>query len=136
MSPRQKYVYRHLAIKATSAIGFFGLFACRLFEILFYENEREMGENPFWFSAIIVFLILFVVPLIVFLPIQILNIERKGRRAMPPDKQTTSDVIGIPFGAFNPNASVPKWISFPILALFWILLVALVLGLAMALIFG
>ncbi|MGD9613627.1 MAG: hypothetical protein AB7V22_12090 [Kiritimatiellia bacterium] len=104
-------------------------------ELLFFENGRDMMQHPIWASAIYVFSAVFAITLLMAVPIEILVVGRMARRNKPPDKLTLADIAGIPLGAYNPNAEVPKWIAYPILALFWFLLALLALGMVLAFIF-
>ena len=112
-----------------------GLGLCKLVELLFFENGRDMMQHPWWSSAIYVLAAIFVMTLLVAVPIEILVVGKMARRKNPPDKLTLADIAGIPFGAYNPNAEVPKWIAYPVLALFWLLLGALALGMVLAFLF-
>ena len=108
---------------------------CKLVELLFFENTREMMRHPWWSYAIYVLAAVFTGTLLVAVPIEVLVVGKMARRKKPPEKLTPADVAGIPFGAYNPNAEVPKWIAYPVLALFWLLIAALALGMVMAVLF-
>lgn len=71
------------------------------------------------FFAMLFFLAIMIIGLLILLPIQILYFERKARKNKPPEKMTLGDLTGLPFGAFNPNAQLPKWISIPAKIFFW-----------------
>ena len=126
---------RWLIYGSAIVLSFLGLGLCKLVELLVFENGREMMRNPIWASAIYAVSAVFAITLLIAVPIEILVVERKTRRKKPPDKLTLADIAGIPLGAYNPNAEVPKWIAYPTLALFWFLLAALALGMVLAFVF-
>lgn len=117
-------------------LSFLGLGSCKLVELLMFDNGRDMMRHPLWSWMIYVFTAVFVTTLLVAVPVEILVVGKKARRKKPPEKLTLADIAGIPFGAYNPNAEVSKWIAYPILALFWFLLATLALGLIGAFLFG
>ena len=91
-------------------------------------------QHSFWSTIVYAFLFMFFIALMVFVPIQILYFGRKERSDRPLQKMTIGDVIGLPFGASNPDAEVPKWIRIPVLSVMYILLAILLIGLLMGLI--
>ncbi|MGA1979001.1 MAG: hypothetical protein ABSG99_00325 [Sedimentisphaerales bacterium] len=59
---------------------------------------------------------------IVLFPIEIFVFERKRRKGLSLPKLTIKDLIGLPFGAANPNAEIPMWIKIPVLSFLFLLL--------------
>jgi hypothetical protein len=78
--------------------------------------------------------IIWVVTLGVLGPIQIFVFERRARKGQELQKLTAKDIIGLPFGAVNPNAKIHKWIAIPVLTVLYLVVGIFVLFLAMILI--
>ncbi|MFZ5832113.1 MAG: hypothetical protein ACOY3P_18680 [Planctomycetota bacterium] len=95
-----------------------------------------MMQHPLWSVVVLVFASVFTFTLVVLFPVQILLVERGGRRKGRREKLTVADIVGLPFGAFNPDAAIPRWISYPILAVFWALVVLIAVGLVFRLVLG
>ena len=64
---------------------------------------------------------------------EILVSERKERKGQALPKLTIGDLIGLPFGAANPNDEIPKWIKVPILSILFLLVGVFVFFLVMIL---
>ena len=124
-----RYKLRWFIIASLISASFLGLVFTRVIGLLFFENDNQIMQHPFWSIIVYVFSFLFIISLMVFVPIQIVYFERKERGDRPLQKMTLRDIIGLPFGVFNPDAKVPKWIKIPILSVMCILLAILLLGL-------
>ncbi len=98
--------------------GILGLFLTRVFSWVF---SVELQDNLILFIFMIASMALFLGGLMFFLPVQVLYFERKARRNKPLMKMSGGDLVGLPFGAYNPEAEVPKWISIPVKLLLWLL---------------
>ena len=98
--------------------GIFGLILTKVFSWLL---RVEPQDNLFLFIYMIASMALFLGGLMFFLPVQVLYFERKARRNKPLMKMTGGDLVGLPFGACNPEAEVLKWISIPVKLLLWLL---------------
>jgi ethanolamine transporter EutH len=96
---------------------------CKLIEVFFFENARDMMQHPTWRAVVMGCGLVFTFTLVILIPIQILIVERRDRRKLPRQKLTFLDLIGIPFGVANPDAEIPKWISYPVLGIFWLLII-------------
>lgn len=93
--------------------GSCGMLVCYFIgKILGIELSSD-SPSPLFF-AVLFFSTIMIIGLLVLLPIQVLYFERKARKNKPPEKMTVGDVISLPFGASNPNAELPKWISIPV----------------------
>ena len=125
---------RWIIISSLISFSFLGLAFTKAIDWLFFENTRQMMQHSLWSTIVYAFSFLFFIALMVFVPIQILYFGRKERSDRPLKKMTIGDVMGLPFGASNPDAEVPKWIKIPILSVMYILLAILLLGLLMGLI--
>jgi hypothetical protein len=110
-------------------IGFIGMFFCFLF---FEENYFEMSRTGQILSAF--FISVWILTLIVIVPVQILYFRQKNRYDSSLQKATAGDYLGLFFGAFNPDAKLPKWISIPVLGFLWLLISIIVMGIALAII--
>lgn len=121
MTPENKNLKRWFIIAKLIGLGFVGLLLSEVVEKLFYSSEKEMMQNPYWATLVYISAFLFIFSLMVLVPIQILGFERKQRKNQPVEKVTVSDLLGLPFGAFNPDAELPKWIGIPVLVIFWII---------------
>lgn len=134
MQRDRQHTLRWAIISGLISFSFLGLAFTKIVEWLFFENGRQIMRHPFWATIVYVFSFLFIISLMVFVPIQILYFGRKERGDKPLPKMTVGNVIGLPFGAFDPDAEVPKWIKIPILSVTYILLAILLLGLLLGLI--
>ncbi len=129
----QKRNFRNwLIIILLCQVGFWGLAICKLVEIIFFENEKDMISHPVGSGFIYVFGVSFVFSLIVLVPFQVLIVERKDRKNRPKEKMRFADLLLLPFGAANPNAELPKWIAIPIKLLLFLLLAAILIPLIIA----
>ena len=129
-----RHTLRWIIISILISFSFLGLVFTKAIDWLFFENTRQMMQHSFWSTIVYAFSFLFFIALMVFVPIQILYFGRKERSVSPLQKMAIGDVMGLPFGASNPDAEVPKWIKIPILSVMYILLAILLLGLLMGLI--
>lgn len=129
-----RHTLRWIIISSLISFSFLVLAFTKAIDWLFFENTRQMMQHPFWSTIVYAFSFLFFIALMVFVPIQILYFGRKERSDRPLQKMTVADVIGLPFGASNPDAEVPKWIKIPVLSVMYILSAILLLGLLMGLI--
>lgn len=112
---------RRLAIIGLS-LGLIGLAFCEIVQWLFFENERQMMQDPFWSKTIIGFGAIFLLS-VMLVPIQVLILERRERRQQPLPKMTIADAIGVLLGGpFTREARVPNWIRIPVLAVLFLLL--------------
>lgn len=112
---------RRLAIIGLS-LGLIGLAFCEIVQWLFFENERQMMQDPFWSKTIIGFGAIFLLS-VMLVPIQVLILERRERRQQPLPKMTIADAIGVLLGgSFTREARVPNWIRIPVLAVLFLLL--------------
>ncbi|HON92916.1 MAG TPA: hypothetical protein PK373_02635 [Sedimentisphaerales bacterium] len=64
---------RRLAIIGLS-LGLIGLAFCEIVQWLFFENERQMMQDPFWSKTIIGFGAIFLLS-VMLVPIQVLILE-------------------------------------------------------------
>lgn len=112
-------------------ISFVGLALCSGLEPYRFGEEND-SKMPLPYIFLFFFSGLWIFGLIVLVPVQILYFERRARKDNPKIKMTFSDLIGLPFGVSNPDATVPRWISIPVLGFFWLLMGLIVFGFAMA----
>ena len=102
--------------------SFIGLLGTAIVERLFFESSE--GKN---FSFIhyfqMFFGIVWLIALVAMVPVQVLYFNRKNRDNSSLQKATIKDILSLPFGVSNPNATLPKWISIPVLAFMWFLMV-------------
>lgn len=107
-----------LVIAVMQVFSYCGLLVCYLIGKIL-GVEINSNSPSLLFFAVLFFSGMMIIGLLVLLPIQVLYFERKARKNKPPEKMTAGDVIGLPFGAFNPNAQLPKWISIPVKVILW-----------------
>lgn len=124
----RKKGFHPIPIVLLLTFSMFGLFISALIDIFFYSGDEVKTPVPI-LSLQIFFGAIWVITLLVIVPIQILYFDRKNRDDKQLQKATIKDFIGLPLGASNPDAKVPKWISIPILGLLWLLIAILGLGL-------
>ena len=128
--------FRRQTIVFLIVFGFIGLLCCAGIERLFFGGD-DVNTPPLLFAAEIVFTVIYMLTLLVIFPVQILYFRRKNRAdADLLPKATLKDVAGIPFGVYQPDAKLPKWISFPVLAILWFLIAVLLLFLVLGLLAG
>jgi hypothetical protein len=121
MSKESNRTHRLIIIFLLS-FSFLGLVLCRIIELLFLGGGQQIMKHPFWSKVMIFFVIVWCVSLGVLFPIQILIFERKRRKGQSFPKLTIKDLIGLPFGAANPNAEIPTWIKIPVLSFLFLVL--------------
>ncbi|MCX5634837.1 MAG: hypothetical protein NTW55_03200, partial [Planctomycetota bacterium] len=85
-------------------ISWLGLALCGSVRFFYYDNNKEMMDNSFWYVFTIVSLSIFTFVLFVLVPIEILILGRKERKGEKLKKLTLVDLLGLPFGFFNPEA--------------------------------
>ena len=109
-------------------VSFVGLLVCALIDKLYYGNERNLSDSPFWFSLTVFLGVIFAVSSIggMVAIVIIKSIERRGIPKEERQRITISDLAGLPFGAANPDAELPKWISIPIVAILWSIVIIFV----------
>jgi branched-subunit amino acid ABC-type transport system permease component len=95
---------------------------CAIIDFIFFRGGQRMVEHPFWSKVLIVACAGFFVLLAVVVPVQILVFERRERKGQQLAKLTIKDLIGLPFGAANSNAEIPKWVKIPVLSFLFFLL--------------
>lgn len=132
----ERYRTRWLYLGAMLFSSFVGLGACKLIEGMFFKAGQGMIEHPIWSVVIMTLGLGFAFTLVVLVPVQILIVERSERRELPRENLTLTDVVGLPVGATNPNAQIPKWISYPILVVLWGFILFVVFGLISAFVLG
>jgi hypothetical protein len=103
-----------------------GLLLCAAIRFLFYDSYEEFNANPILFALNIVCVSLFAAGFLV-PAIGFLYYGRKEREGQKLDKMTFKDLLGLPFGAFNPDAKVPWLIKMPVLGLLYVLIAILAL---------
>ena len=99
-----------------------GMVLCGAVRFLFYDSNKAMMENPFWFAVSIAFGAIFMFALVVLVPIETFVFGRKERKHRTLKKLTFGDLLALPFGGSNPDAEVPRWIKYPLLALLFLLI--------------
>jgi len=100
----------------------FGIALCAVINFLFFKDGQPITKHPFWSKVVIAFVGGYFVFWIVLFPIEIFVFERKRRKGLSLPKLTIKDLIGLPFGAANPNAEIPMWIKIPVLSFLFLLL--------------
>ncbi|MHA2123433.1 MAG: hypothetical protein ACW990_19720 [Promethearchaeota archaeon] len=126
----RKKGFHPVTIVLLLVFSFLGLLICSLIDTFFYSSDEVNTPSPI-LPLIIFFGAIWTITLVVIFPIQILYFHRKNRDDKQLQKATIKDFIGLPLGACNPDAKVPKWISIPILGLLWLLIAILGLGLVL-----
>lgn len=107
-------------------IGFLGLFVCFAVERVFFSGDDVKIPLGFRCVEIVIGGIWFFT-LMVIVPVQILYFHRKNRDNASLEKVKIRDFAGVLFGACNPDAKLPKWVSVPILVFLWLLAAVFVL---------
>jgi hypothetical protein len=125
--------FHPITIVLLLAFSFLGLLIFALIDIFFYGGD-EVKTPVSILSLQIFFGAIWAITLVIIFPIQILYFHRKNRDNTTLQKATIWDFIGLPFGACNPDAKLPKWISIPILGLLWLLVAIFALGLILGII--
>lgn len=105
------------------AVGYVGLFLCFLVERFFL---REINTGSPIHILQLTFGAFWIVGLIALVTLQFRHC-RKERMNQPPQKMTSSDVLGLLSGTYNPNAELPKWIALPIKVFAWLVIGVFVL---------
>ena len=99
-----------------------GMALCGAVRFLFYDNNKTMMENPFWFVVTIAVTVIFIFALVVLFPVEVFIFGRKERKNRTLKKLTFADLFLLPFGAANPDAQVPRLIKYPLLAFLFLLI--------------
>lgn len=110
-----------------------GMVLCGVVELFFLEGEQQLMKHPFWSKVTIALAVGLFVFWIVLFPIEIFVFERRKRKSQSLPKLTIKDLFGLPFGAANANAKIPKWIKIPVLSILFLLLGILVIFVVMSL---
>lgn len=110
-----------------------GMALCGIIELFFLEGKRQLIKHPFWSKVMIAFIGGYFVFWIVLFPIEIFVFERRRRKDQSLPKLTIKDLIGLPFGAANTNAKIPRWIKIPVLSILFLLLGIFVIFVVMSL---
>ena len=100
--------------------SFLGLLCSALIEYFFFKKNDVNTPNVL-FAIQIFFGFIWCFTLMLIIPVQILYYRRKNRVDDLMPKATIKDALGLAVGVFEPDAKLPKWIAFPILAFLWLL---------------
>jgi hypothetical protein len=122
-----------VALSFLMTFGFLGLVFFYLIQISFYGGKDTKVPLPI-ISMQVIFGAIWAITLFIIFPIQILYYERKNRDDKQLQKATVKDFIWLFFGVARPNAKVSKWIYFPVLAVLWLLIAIIILGVIWAII--
>jgi hypothetical protein len=116
---------------ALTVIGFLGLGALSLLRSILGVSEREFMAGPTASGAVWLFSGFFIVGLLVLFPLAVFA----RRRALPPPPVRPMPWYGIfliPLHLGDPDWVMPRWITWPIMAVFSFLLVVIVIGMIYA----
>lgn len=110
-----------------------GIALCAVVDIFFLGGGRQLMKHPFWSKVTIALIGGYFVFCFVLFPIEVFVFDRKERKGQALPKLTIKDLIGLPFGAANPDVEIPKWIKIPVLSILFLFLGILVLFFVMLL---
>ena len=116
----RKNGFHLVAVAFLMVFSFLGLLCSTMIDRFFFKGN-DADTPGLLLATQIFFLFIWCLTLIVIVPVQILYFRRKNRADASLPKATIKDALGLPFGVFEPDAKLPKWIAFPILAFFWLL---------------
>jgi hypothetical protein len=112
---------------AVAGIGFVGLGALAVLRWILGTSESQFMAEPAGALATWVFTILFLVGMVVLFPLAVFA----RRRSIPPPPSRPMPwwgIFAIIFGGADPDWTMPRWITWPVMTLFALLLLFLIVA--------